>query len=373
MKLAINATMIGEKQTGSGVYSLNILKELSKNIHNLGGEVVVYTAFPEGLKGLNLNIKALSKNIQPRYNKKSAILRFIWSQVLYPGEIKKEKYNLVYNTTHHGSLFIDNQILTILDLLPLHFPRQHILQHYYFKYILPEIAKKAKKIITISNNTKMDILKYYKLPEEKVKVVLCGYDKNMYYVREDAKVIIKNKYKLEDYILIVGTSYPHKNVERVLNAYSTIKTNTKLVIVGNGKKEYRKLLIKTINNKGLNNKVIILDLVTVEDLPYLYSAAKLFVFASLYEGFGLPTLEAMACGIPTIISNTSSFPEVGGDAAYYIDPYNELSIVGAMNICLSDNNLRNNLISKGLERVKLFSWEKAAKEIIGILKEVNEK
>jgi len=175
----------------------------------------------------------------------------------------------------------------------------------------------------------------------------------------------------EKFILSVGTKEPRKNLDRLLRAYLELpewmKGEFKIVLVGpQGWGEG----YSTGVFQKIRDRLMVLDYVGVDTLACIYSLASLFVFPSLYEGFGLPPLEAMACGCPVVVSNAASLPEICGEAAFYVDPKDVPSMTGAMAKVLNDSELRERLISKGLEQAKLFSWEKTAKETLGIFSEV---
>ena len=174
-----------------------------------------------------------------------------------------------------------------------------------------------------------------------------------------------------DYLLYVGTLQPRKNLVRAIEAFGLLKRDSTLKFVIAGKKGWLyDEIFEKVKELNLENEVIFTGYVPDEDLPELYKNAKAFIFVSLYEGFGLPVLEAMSYGIPVLTSNTSSLPEVAGDAALLVDPENTEEIAKGMERLLTDEKLRQQLISKGKEQIKKFSWEKAAKETLQVLEEV---
>jgi glycosyltransferase involved in cell wall biosynthesis len=184
---------------------------------------------------------------------------------------------------------------------------------------------------------------------------------------------VKEKYGLTSYLLYVGNLLPHKNIQRLLQAFACIAGQLPITFVIAGTKDHRyhPALEAEVQALGLQNRVLFLDYVLTEELPCLYAGADVFVFPSLYEGFGLPPLEAMACGTPVIVSNVSSLPEVVGDAALMVDPYDVEGMTKAMHRVLSDEGLSKEMRRKGLERAKLFSWEETARSILKVLDEVH--
>lgn len=375
MRIAINASILDGNPTGLGIYTMNIITKLSRIVED---DLIVFSSRPEIIYILHSNntkIKKIPFIVEPKYGKTAAIARFAWNQLLFPIAINNA--DIVYSTTHHGALCIFGkqlkQVVTVHDILPVKFPNYRSWQKWYYLYVLPPILKSAAAIITVSANTKRDLYEYYKIPPEKIKVIYNGVNHSLFKVMEDAFTNkIKCKYGIiKDYFLIIGASYPYKNVGNALRAFSMVSQlvpTADLVIVG-GKKEYISTLRHEIQRLKIRN-VSLLQYLPVEDIPGLYSGAKALIYPSLYEGFGLPPLEAMACGCPVIVSNTSSLPEVCGDAAYYIDPYSTESIAEAICKLARDENLRNNLRQKGLERAKLFTWDKTAQGVYEVLKAV---
>lgn len=379
MKIAINASILDDKPSGLGIYTYNVIKELIDIIDN--DELYIYTSCPNLFKERdNIKIKNISKNTQPKYGKSAAIKRFFWTQYNLKKDMTKEHIDISYSTTHHGLLNFNKQIVTVHDLLPLYFnyknSLQRILQSNYFKYVLPKILKSANRIITISDCTKKDIIKYYNIDENKIVRIYNGYNDKEYFYRDKAGIYIFNKYRIKNYILAVGASYPHKNYERFLQAAKIIKDNGNNdfnIIIAGGRKEYRETLKKLSGELGIYDEIKFIDYVPSEDMPHLYSGAQCLVYPSLYEGFGLPPLEAMACGCPVITSNTSSLPEVVGDAGIMVDPYAVDDIARSINLVLSNEDLRKEMIEKGINQAKKFSWKKTAEGIYEVIKEKGDK
>lgn len=240
-------------------------------------------------------------------------------------------------------------------------------------------VKFSDTIITVSDFSKSEIAKRTKVDEEKITVIHNGINTELFKTLDNQQSVdTKDKFGLPDkFILFVGNVKPHKNLRRLLMAYEVMYNrgleDHYLVIAGEkegfitGDKEIFSIVH---NNQDLKERVRFSGYVDNADLPILYNAASVFVFPSLYEGFGLPPLEAMACGCPTVVSNAASLPEVCGDAAYYVDPNDTESISEGMYKILTDNSLRQHLIKKGLERAKLFSWKKSGGDHIKVFEEI---
>lgn len=370
MKVGINATILDNKPTGLGIFTINIIKALA-NLASPEDKIIVYTSVPECFQNVNVQVKKVTHLVQPKYGKKAGILRFLWLQFIFPFLVKKDHCDVVYSTTHQGNLFINHkQVLTIHDLLAIKFPNQYKLQYLYFKYIIPHLLRISPLLFTVSENTKNDIIDYYQFNKEKISVVYNSID-NKHFIRKHDLIFTEN---FGDYILFLGASYPHKNVEKAIEAFlKYIDQGEKKInlLIVNKKNDYIESVKKNFRkNEAFNRNVKFLDYVTYQDLPYLYSNAEALLYPSLYEGFGIPPLEAMACGCPVIASKNSSLPEVCGNSAIYIDPHEEISIINGIKEILEDGSLKNDLSNRGLNQVKNFSWEKSAKIVYESLKKL---
>lgn len=334
------------------------------------------------------------KKLGERKNVKIKRLRwpfkFFWTQ----GRLSLE---MLFNTL--DVLFIpasampiihpQNTVTTIHDVGFTAYPEAYgKWQKFYLNWSTRFAVRHARKIITISEFSKQEIIKYFTPSTDKILVTHLGYDADKFRIiknREEINAVLA-KYNIKrPYILTVGRLEYKKNINNIIKAFTKIspeldsslrsaplrmtKSKVKLVLAGSRGKgwEEAEFLIKKYK---LQNEVIELGYVAEEDLPFLYNGAELFLFPSLYEGFGLPILEAFACGTPVACANTTSLPEVGGEAALYFDPNDVDTIAKATQAILSDENLRQELIEKGKDRIKQFSWQKCAEQTLRILAEV---
>jgi glycosyltransferase involved in cell wall biosynthesis len=268
----------------------------------------------------------------------------------------------------------NKKIITVHDIIPFYFPETFTkVTEYRYKLLLQRAINSSDRIITVSENTKNDLINKFKIPEDKIRVIPLAANENFRKLDENETSKIKSKYNINfPFILYVGTLEPRKNIPNLLNAYYKLKKqgiNHKLVIAG-GKGWKYKEIFETIEKLNLQNEVIFTGYVPDEDLPGFYNAADLFVYPSLYEGFGLPPLEAMQCGTPVITSNTSSLPEVVGAAGITVNPYDVDELANKMYEVLTNEDLRKEMSKKGLERAKLFSWKKCAEEHLKVYEEV---
>lgn len=253
-------------------------------------------------------------------------------------------------------------VVTIHDLGYRYFPEAHpVGQWRYLDWSTRFSARAATRLIADSHATARDLHRFYNTPADKITVVYPGRDETL--ARVDPAPV-RAKYGLpENYLLHIGTLQPRKNLVRLIEAVTP--SSAKLVLAGRAG-----WLSGPIVEKARASGVRILDYVPDEDLAGLYSGATAFVFPSLYEGFGFPVLEAMACGVPVICSSTSSLPEVAGEAALLVDPLDTAAITGAIKRVSTDADLRATLIGRGFEQIRKFSWDKAAQETLAVLEEV---
>lgn len=298
-------------------------------------------------------------------------LELIQTQIFIRRTLKKIKPDLtLFFFLEDGILFWPGSVMFIYDLIP------DLFSHLYgtnkstirnIKHFLTKkIGRQADMILTISENTKKDIIEIWGVDEDKISVVYAGADTNHFSPRGPDEIeLARQRYKLPDkYFFYIGGIDPRKNVESLIRAFSLLCLEFNeigLVIGGNleSQKEYPALrrLIETL---GLSERIIMAGYISDEDLPTVYSGAGAFVFPTLYEGFGLPALESLACGTPVITSRTSSIPEVLGELAFYCNASDPENLAGQMKESIINENRRDKLRSMGLVRARTFSWEKVA-------------
>ena len=285
--------------------------------------------------------------------------------------LKRPKLDVFFSPTHYGPLFTPcPEVICLLDVSYKYFPelfnKKDLIQlALWGKYSI----KRAARIVTISDSSKSDIIKEYGLSNDKISVFHLGVKESlkpsMSYEKLSEKYSIK-----KPYVLFVGTIQPRKNIARLIEAFSQIEDReVNLVIVGRKGWMYDEVL-EAPQKFNLSDRVTFLHDVTDGELPVFYENAELFVLPSLYEGFGLPILEAMKYGCPVVTSNVSSLPEAGGNAAVFFDPYDVSDIAKKMEKVLKDKTLRDKMKKEGHSQVKKFSWEKAASEVLGVFEEI---
>lgn len=305
----------------------------------------------------------------------------LWTQIGLPFYLFTHfpRPDVFFTPSHYSPRFSPvPTVIAIMDLSYVHFPHLFAASDLYqLKNWTAYSARQATRIVTISNASKNDILSVYKKKSSDVSVTYLGIKEDSRSKKNDSGLNmeeLKQNFGITNkYILFVGTLQPRKNITRLIEAMSLLENKeVQLVIVGKKGWLYEEILAAP-EKFGVSNRVKFLDFVDNEDLPDLYKHAEVFVLPSLYEGFGLPVLEAMKEGCPVITSNVSSLPEAGGDAALYVDPENTQDIAKKIDIVLSDEKLRTTMIKKGYAHIKNFSWEKTAKETLNILEEVAKK
>lgn len=299
----------------------------------------------------------------------------LWTRIALPLALytTRQKPDLIFSPTHYMPRFSPvKRVVTIFDLSFIHFPQMFEKRDLWqLKNWTKFSVKNADHIITISDFSKKDILEQYGVEKECITVAYPGYDVNIFHPIGDrlkVKSILKKYATLDNYIIYIGTVQPRKNLVRLIEAVSRIE-GLKLVIVGKTTGEGRQGwmyedILQTPKKLGIEDRVKFLGFVPTEDLPYLLSGALAFIQPSLWEGFGIPVLEAMACAIPVLVSDVSSLPEIVGKAGLTFDPYSVDQIEQAIRAIISDSKLRLRYSKLALIQVNKFSWDKTAKTVL---------
>src|SRR3989344_2906987 len=293
--------------------------------------------------------------------------QYLWTQIGLGLQTFKEKLDVLFVPAHTLPIIHKpglKTVVTVHDLGAEYLPKMHQLkQQLYLKYITKYQLTSATKLIAVSKATKGDLVKKVGIDPKKVAVIYEGFNRDF----KPAKTDIKS-YSKEWYYLFVGTIQPRKNLERIIEAFSRQTSVLRLLIVG-GKGWLSDDIYQLPKKLGIEERVKFLGHVADEELAKLYSGAEALLFPSLFEGFGLPILEAQACGCPVITSNLSSMPEVAGKGALFVNPYSVDEIEGAMEKVMKDSKLKENLIKEGYKNIKKYSWKKCAKETLSIYNE----
>lgn len=366
MKIGINGLPLTKRMTGVGFYTYNLILNLAKLFPE-----TEYDLFLPRRSLVNLSLSNLKPTVCP------FVKGIIWEQTRLSYECRKRKVDLLHCTNYIVPLLSKIPIvLTIHDLTILRYPQTHPWKRRFKNLLLLRSSiEKAEIIIAVSRFTAQEISSFFGFPQEKIKIVYEGVSPLFFSCDDKRKLSqIRQLYGLPpQYILYVGTLEPRKNITSLLLAFKMLKSKTdfphKLVITGGKGWIYGKIM-DTWKRLNVKKEVIFTGYIPTADLPGLYSLAQLFVYPSIYEGFGLPPLEAMACGTPVVVSNVSSLPEVVGDVGVMVDPKKPESIYQGMVSVLANPSLQKELKEKGLKRAKEFTWEKTARITQEIYKEV---
>lgn len=371
MRIAIDATILTRENTGTGFYIINLINGLKrtndkKNEYyifvnrNLVGDIL-------DISGENFHV--INVDFKPRF------FRVIWQFFFFPFTLKRFKIDILHSPNYITPLFKFGFkiIVTIHDLTFCLMPNKYtITKRLFYKSLVPLFMKIADKVISVSENTKKDIISLFNVSEDKIYVTYESYPE--YYNNSSDPEKIKNvlsKYGIEKkFILFVGMLEPRKNIISLLKAFYLIddEIDMDLVIVGKKGWYYKDIeeFIEFIKTEKLRNEIKFTGYVAEPDLKYIYQGAFVFAYPSLYEGFGLPPLQAIACGTPVITSNISSLPEVVDDAAVKINPLNIQDLADAIKEINYNTSLNNEMKQAGIKQAAKFSLENFAANTIKV-------
>lgn len=305
----------------------------------------------------------------------------IWEQVVFPLAIKNMRLDLLHSTCNTSMLFPSLPlVLTLHDIIYLEKLDMAgtLYQNFgniYRKYVVPTVVKKAKAIITVSEFEKKVMMDKLNIPDHKIQVIYNAVGKqfNNRYSHEHVEAFRTSIALPNEYILFLGNTAPKKNTKNTILAYvnyaSKAKSPLPLIVL-----DYSRDLVldqlRAMGEERLISNFVFPGYIRAQDMPLMYNAASLFLYPSIRESFGLPILEAMACGVPVITSNTSSMPEVAAGAAWLVDPLDVTDLGDAITSLSSDQEKRAVLMEKGLKRAEYFSWKNAAEQLINVYESV---
>ena len=372
MKIVIDARLYGLENAGIGRYLVNLINQIEKIDLPAGRHgkknkyfILLRKKYFQNLKFSNNFQKVLAD--YPHYS--------FQEQIFLPLQLLKLKPELVHFTHFNVPLFWwGKYVVTIHDLIKheskgtkttTRLSSVYWLKYIVYLFVVWLTVKKAVKIITPSKFWQEELIKRYVLPKDKIIVTYEGIDEHL--LKNQTKVKpeeILKKYKIKKpFVVYTGSLYPHKNVERLAEAVGKLNQNLKLVIICVRNVFYERFLNK-IKKMDVGKSVNLVGFVPDEEIGAIYQQAEAFVFPSLWEGFGLPGLEAMGLGLPVLAARASCLPEIYGEAALYFDPHQTDDLVKKIEKIKEDKELREELIRKGYEQVKKYSWEKTAKETL---------
>ncbi|HEY9852978.1 MAG TPA: glycosyltransferase family 1 protein [Leptolyngbyaceae cyanobacterium] len=349
--LLLNLSFLMSKPTGISTYAYNLfphLKQLNPTL--LAAQNIE-----------NFNCYPVPPNLTPEQGTKGHFDRLVWTQWQVPKIYRQLKSNLLFSPLPEAPIFSGcRYVVTVHDLIPLRFPRRFSPLTNYNKFFLPLVLQQAQHIICDSQSTANDVIHFFRIPERKVSPILLAYDRDRFQFLD---------LPTSNYFLYIGRHDPYKNLERIIAAFAALpdSQNYELWIAGSPDERFTPTLKAKAEALGIGDRVKFLAYLPYGELPKIINQALAVVFPSLWEGFGFPVLEGMACGTPVITSHVSSIPEVAGDAAILINPYNVGEIAEAMQAVANDGELRSRLRQAGLARSKLFSWEKTGQATASVL------
>ena len=363
MKIGIDAHTLGSKSSGNESYYLQLLQDLAKAPDD-GNQYVIYFTLENG----KAKIPAASKFVVKRIRPATPYIRIPLS---FPLEFQREKLNVFHAQFIIPPFCNSKAITTIPDILfeshPEFFTQA---ENFRFRILMPWSARRADHIITVSQASRNEIVRRYHIDPEKISVIdEAPRDEFRPMDRDECTARIQSKYGVGNpFLLYVGRINPRKNLLRLIEAFSILRRKGSphnLVIVG--KQDFRAdLVLQKVKDLSLEDAVVFAGYVDWDDVPVFYNAADVFVYPSICEGFGLPVVEAMACGVPVVTSYGSSLEEVAGGAAALADPLSVDSIANAIEPLLSHQELRTSLRDKGLKRVKDFDAARSAQQTIAV-------
>lgn len=349
--LLVNLSFLIPKPTGITTYAKNLLpylKELEPTLlaaKKIAGD----------------RCHSVPDNLTPDYGSKGHLARIIWTQLELPEIYRQLRASLLFSPVTEAPLFSGCRFVVMVhDFIPLRFPNWRSPLTYYHRYYIPMVLQQATHIICNSEATARDIVRFCPVSAKKISPIPLGYDASHFRFLD---------LPASNYFLYVGRADPYKNLHRLIDAFAGLgnQTEWELWLAGSPDSRYTPGLKARVAERGITDKVRFLDYVSYEQLPHLLNRAIALVFPSLWEGFGLPVLEAMACGTPAIVSQQASLPEVVGDAALFVNPYNIPAMTSAMKLLAEDCDLRQKLRKLSLARASHFSWAKtglATREVL---------
>jgi glycosyltransferase involved in cell wall biosynthesis len=369
VRIGIDGRYIADHFPGIGRYTYNLaakLPELAPDtdfvlFHN---PRLLNTRYDLGRLALNPNLRLLPVDVPTRSLKEQYQLRSLAKALSL--DLLHSPYYVMPYWQHCPS------VVTMYDLIPMIYPQHlpHRWTAWVFRATASLATRRATQIIAISESTRKDLVHFFGAREDKITVTHLAADEKFRPLESQQRENTIRMYGLpERYILYVGINKPHKNLAFLLQVFRELRTNAKLVLAGKEDPRYAQVRDE-VRRLRLDDRVVFVGDVLDSDLPMIYSCAEVFVFPSLYEGFGLPVLEAMACGTPVICSNTSSLPEIVGDATVTLNPQDRAGWVTALTELLENEELHGELRAKGLARAAKFSWQKAARETMAVYRSI---
>jgi len=366
MNVLIDALSVTRQKAGVGVYAKNIIDELVRIESNIHFFLLVQD------DDIDFDYDGRSNVTMLRMDSRLLRwipLRLLFEQLALPAILLKHRIRLIHSLHYSFPLlrFGVSQVVTLHDMTSFVMPEVHLrTKVLYFRFFIRAAIKHADGIIFVSESARKDCSELLGEPHGKVAVAHHGTNETLHSeVGREAIEAVRRKYALPaEFLLYIGTIEPRKNLVRLTEAFAEVcEGHPSLHLVLAGKKGWNReleSLTEVARRSGAIARIVFPGFIAEEDKPAVLCASKIFIYPSLYEGFGLPVLEAMACGVPTITSNVSSLPEIAGNGALLIDPRSATGIASAIHTLLSDSKLRSVLSQRGIEQAASFSWKRSA-------------
>ncbi|AFZ36077.1 glycosyl transferase group 1 [Stanieria cyanosphaera PCC 7437] len=358
--IIINLSFLLAQPTGISTYAANLIPYLRPL------DPLLLTA--NAIK--DFNYYPIPHNLTPAQGSIGHFRRLVWTQFFLPKIYQKLQANLLFSPVTEAPIYSQCRYVVMChDLIPLRFPKTTSPLTNYFRYLVPQVLKQAEHIICNSEATAKDLTHFYGISPQKITPILLGYDVNNFSRLPQEK--LDTIPQTPSYFLYLGRHDPYKNLHRLIEAFANLPqcTNYQLWLAGSTDPRYTPKLKQQAKELGISEQIKFLNYVSYQELPIIIQGAIALVFPTLWEGFGLPALEAMACGTPVITSNLASLPEITGDAAILINPDQVQEITSAMSEIATNNQLRSHLSHLSLIQASKFSWQKTAEATRQVLEQ----
>lgn len=358
-RIGINAHLLsgeaGYRRAGIHQYIAQVLRHLPQD----GSQYVIFTRHAEEW------LDEVGTVRRSRWPTENRLARIVWEQVAWPWLAARNKIDLL-----HSMAFVTPwlsrrpAVVTVFDLSFMHFPEAFpAAQHWYLTNQTARSVRRARRVITISESGRQDVHRFFDVPLTQIDVVYPGVDAVYRPLPPEEIAAFRERQDLADpFVLHVGTLQPRKNIPTLLEAFALAAPPDVMLVLVGGKGWLFDEIFSRVQALGLQDRVRFTGYVPDEDLPLWYNAASVFTFPSLYEGFGMPVVEAMACGTPVVVANSSSLPEAVGEAGLLFDPQNAAKLTDRLTAVLHNPDLAATMRDKGLIQARQFNWEKAGRE-----------
>jgi len=366
IKIGINTLPLFDTIAGAERYTQNIIRSLAR-LDKDNEYILFLNRYNKNSYGVDQNN---FKNIVCNFPK-NKLVRVLYEQLVLPKLAEREKVDILFSTCNIAPVSAKCALLTMMfDLHWLIYPQFFDgVKNFYLKKMLEATARRSAKILTLSESSKKDIVNIFNITPEKISITYCGSENvNLKNCRGEGPFA-----PIDKYILFVGQFHKRKNIPTLIKAFELAKKRLniphKLYLVGRPGDDYENI-VKLREKSACVGDIKIIGYILDKELALVYNNADIFIYPSLYEGFGLPVIEAMALGAPVIASNVSSIPEAGGDGALYFNPQNADELADKMEILIKDDAKRRELIAKGLKQAEKFTWDEVGRRTLKAIYEV---